>query len=389
MTLLLYNATVYAREGVIPDGWVRVEGGRIAEIGAGAPPADPADEALDLSGLALIPGMIDLHVHGALGRDTMDASVESLREMASFFAQHGVTSFLPTTMTAPAEAILAALRAIAEARQGEASDPARWGGAAILGAHVEGPYIDVERRGCQDAALVHCACLSEYEAFFQTGVVRLITLAPEYPANRELIRYAIAHGAAVAAGHTRATYEQMREAVRLGVNQATHLFNGMNPLHHREPGAVGAALTLDELACQVIADNIHIHPAVLKLAARAKGAEGVLLVTDAMSGAGMPAGDYMLGGLAVMVRQGVARVADGALAGSTLTLERGLSNFMAATGWTLAQALPAATRAPARAIGLGARKGDIAPGYDADLVALDPAGQVALTVVGGAAVVRR
>jgi len=154
-------------------------------------------------------------------------------------------------------------------------------------------------------------------------------------------------------------------------------------------GYVGAALALDELACQLIADNIHIHPAVLKLAARAKGAEGVLLVTDAMAGAGMPDGDYMLGGLAGTVRQGVARVADGALAGSTLTLERGWANFMAATGGTLAQALPAATRAPARVLGLGARKGDIAPGYDADLVALDPAGQVALTVVGGAAVVRR
>jgi len=220
-------------------------------------------------------------------------------------------------------------------------------------------------------------------------VVRLLTLAPEYPENRELLCEAVSRGIAVAAGHTRASYDDMVRAVEMGVSQVTHLFNGMEPLHHRTPGAVGAALALDAIRCQVIADNVHLHPATLKLAARAKGPDGVILVTDAMAGTGMPDGEYTLGGVVVTVRDGIARDPDGALAGSTLTMERAVANMAAASGMGLAAALTMATHTPARALGIGERKGRVAPGYDADLVALEEDLTVALTMVAGEVVFRR
>lgn len=379
---LFHNATIYTVTAPRENGWLLVQDGRIAQLGRGTPPGVDAEQ-INVEGHILSPGFIDVHVHGALGYDTMDATPEALQRMAHFYAQHGVTAFLATTMTSPLEAIMAALRNVAEVmRRGT-------GGATLLGAHVEGPYLDVERRGCQDPSLVHCADPTEYQRIFDTGVVKLITLAPEFPENQELIRFAVAHGAIVAAGHTRASYDDMRRAVELGLTQVTHLFNGMEPLHHRKPGAVGAALTLDSLHCQLIADNIHIHPAALNLAVRTKGPEGIVLVTDAMSGTGMPDGDYMLGGLAVTVREGVARVASGALAGSTLTMERAVGNIMAATGLSLCEALPMATHVPARALGIQSRKGSLAVGRDADLVILEADVKVLLTMVNGQIVYRR
>jgi len=381
--VLFMNATAYTPDEVLHGAWVWVQGGRIVGVGTQDAPLGARPEVVDLQGRILAPGFIDLHVHGALGRDTMDADPEALRAMARFYAAHGVTGFLATTMTAPSDAILAALEAVGRARA-EGT-----GGAALLGAHVEGPYLDVERRGCQDASLVRPAEPAEYRRFLDTGVVRLLTLAPEYPENRELLCEAVSRGIAVAAGHTRASYDDMVRAVELGVSQVTHLFNGMEPLHHRTPGAVGAALALDAIRCQVIADIVHLHPATLKLAARAKGPDGVILVTDAMAGTGMPDGEYPLGGVVVTVRDGIARDPDGALAGSTLTMERAVANMAAASGMGLAAALTMATHTPARALGIGERKGRVAPGYDADLVALEEDLTVALTMVAGEVVFRR
>lgn len=380
MRTLIFGGTLLLPDGPLPDGWLLVED-RIVDLGEGAPP-DIQATRIDLEGQTLAPGFIDLHAHGAVGYDTMDATPEALREIARCYARHGVTGFLATTMAAPATDMMAALENIARVMAAPGSD-----GAALLGAHVEGPYLDVARRGAQNASHVRHAHPAEYEAFFRTGVVRLISLAPEFPSHRELVRYATAHGAVVAAAHTSATYEQMVQAVHDGVTKVTHLFNGMEPLHHREPGVVGAALSLDELRCQLIADNVHVHPAVLRLAVRAKTPNGILLITDAMAGTGMPDGEYRLGDELVIVRGGVARNADGALAGSTLTMDRAVANIMAATGLSLHQAVRMAGEIPARSLGMNDR-GRLAIGAAADLVSLDDECRVTLTMVGGRIVFR-
>ncbi|MBC7256660.1 MAG: N-acetylglucosamine-6-phosphate deacetylase [Chloroflexi bacterium] len=380
--LLFTNGEILTKAGRLRGGWLLVEEGCIAALGEGEPP--PAEAAVwDLAGALLMPGLIDLHTHGALGADTMDSTPEALERMARFYAAHGVTAFLATTMTAPQGEILAALDNIA------AVMAAGTGGAALLGAHLEGPYLNGERRGCHDPAQVRRAESAEYARFFETGVVRLITLAPEYPEHEALIRYAAEKGAVVSLGHSRASYEVARRAVEWGASQVTHLFNAMDPLHHRAPGLVGAALTLEALDAQLIADNIHVHPAVLRLVVQAKGVERVILVTDAMSATGMPDGDYVLGNIAVTVRGGAPRTADGTLAGSTLTMERAVMNIMAAAALPLEVAWGMGSAVPARALGLGHRKGAIAVGMDADLVALDSAGGVLLTVVGGQIIFRR
>ncbi len=377
---LLHNGDIVTCSGTF-RGWVLVEGGRIADLGTGDGPT-AISRKTDLQNRLLAPGLIDVHAHGALGCDAMDARLDALRTIAGYYASHGVTAFLATTMTAPHGEIMAALGAVREAvEQGS-------GGARVLGAHVEGPYLNRDKRGAQIDGQIRLAQRDEYEQILESGVARLITVAPEYPENMELIRAAASRGVAVTAGHTTATFEQMRQAALSGLSQVTHLFNGMEPLHHRQPGAVGAALSLDAIRCQLIADNIHLHPAVLKLAVRAKGSDGILLVTDAMSGAGMPDGDYELGGQRVIVRDGECRLENGALAGSTLTLERAVRNIMAACSLSIEEALLMATRVPAASLGLAGRQGSIAVGYDADLIIIDRDVNVYLTMVGGEVVYR-
>lgn len=380
--LLFHGGALCTPEGYLPRGWLRVAGGRIAALGAGDPPAERGVRRVDLAGRFLAPGLIDVHVHGALGYDTMDATPAALREMAAYYARHGVTGFLATTVTAPLDEMCAALDTIAGVMAADAAG-GRPAGARLLGAHVEGPYLDPERLGAQDPRHVLRPAPHEFRRLLRPGVTRLLTLAPEAPGNADLIAHAYQQGIVVSAGHTRATYEEMERAVERGLRHVTHLFNGMEPLHHRHPGVVGAALTLPALTCELIADGVHVHPAVLHLAVRAKGIDGIILVTDAMRGAGMPDGRYTLGGLDVTVRGGEARLAGGNLAGSTLTLERAVANIMAATGLALHEALPMATASPARVLGLDDRRGALAPGYDADLIALGPGLRVDLTMVGG------
>lgn len=373
--ILLHNARLCTTGRAIPCGWLVVEGGVIADLGEGTPagkappPGRASDATFDLQGHILAPGLIDLHAHGALGHDTMDATPESLREMARFYARHGVTSFLATTMAASRDALLVALRNIC-AVQAEGT-----GGAALLGAHLEGPYLNMARRGAQAPEQVRGVDPAEYTLLLECGV-RLLTLSPELVGSQQLIREAAARGCVVSLGHTCSSYEVVQSAIGMGARHVTHLFNGMEPLHHRVPGAVGAALTSDALTCELIADGIHVHPAVLDLAVRCKGTRGVVLVTDAMRGAGMADGDYELGGQLVSVRDGQARLADGRLAGSTLTLERGVANISTWAHVPLKEALEMASLNPARELGLQRHKGALAVGMDADLAVLRTQGQV-------------
>jgi N-acetylglucosamine-6-phosphate deacetylase len=379
-TLLIENAHVFGAVEDWPTGWLSAQGGLITGMGPGAAPVIESSSGLrrvDVGGRSLLPGFIDLHVHGAVGRDAMDASPEGLADTARFYARHGVTSFLPTTWTASRSSILNALECIARSM-----GPVP-GGAAILGAHVEGPYLNPARCGAQDASFIRLADLDEARQFLDTGVVRLLALAPEFADNLALIDLCVERGVTVSAAHTDASYQQVEAAVKRGLRHATHTFNAMRAFGHREPGAVGAVMLLPEVGCELIADLVHVHPAAIKLLVEVKGAGGVILVTDAIRAAGLLEGEHQLDNRTVNVCDGAVRLPDGTLAGSVLTMDRALRNLLAASGRALKELWPASSRNAARAIGLDATKGSLEIGKDADLVVLESSGEVYLTAVAG------
>jgi N-acetylglucosamine-6-phosphate deacetylase len=312
----------------------------------------------------------------------MDGDVHGLDEMARFYAAHGVTSFLATTWTGSTDDTLGALHGVRDGLR------ELHGGAALLGAHMEGPYLNAAHCGAQDAGQIRPADPDEVERFLGTGVVRLMTVAPEVDGNLDLVDECVRRGVAVSAGHTDATYDQMRTAVERGVRHVTHTFNAMRPLHHREPGVVGAALTMPALSVELIADNVHVHPVVMGSLLAARGPEGVVLVTDAMRATGMPSGEYAVGDRWAIKRDGAVRLADGALAGSVLTLDVGLRNLARATGASLGHLWTAASRNAAAVAGVADHRGAIVPGHHADLTLVDDDVNVALTIVEGRVVHR-
>nr|MBC7245613.1 N-acetylglucosamine-6-phosphate deacetylase [Chloroflexota bacterium] len=381
--LIILNGRVITPWQVLEKATVVVEEGKIVEVREGYELSDQKDTIIDATGKIVSPGYIDIHVHGAASYDTMDASPQAIQGMARFFAAHGVTGFLPTTTTAPQEAILAAI-ANASLCQREGT-----GGARVLGVHLEGPYISPNQPGAQHPQYIRPAHPEEYQQFFSWDNIKLITLAPEIPENMAFIPYAMSRGAAVAVGHSAASYEDIVTAVAEGLSQSTHTFNGMVGLHHRQPGTAGAVLALDDIYAQVIVDNVHIHPAVVKILVRAKGTARTVLITDAMRATGMPDGEYELGGRKVTVSRGEARLPSGTLAGSTLTMDRAVRSAMADTGLAFEQVLPMATSVPAESIGLADQVGSIAPGKTADMILLTPDYRVAATIVQGQVVYQK
>lgn len=378
--LLIENAHLYGAVEDWAPGWLLAGDGRIQLLGRGPAPDFPAGPNLrrvDAAGGHLLPGFIDLHVHGAVGHEVMDADRAGLWALARFYARHGVTAFLPTTWTASRDAIQRALECVA-ASVGPVPE-----GASIVGAHLEGPYLNPVRCGAQDVRQIRRADLSEARQFLDTGVVRLLALAPEFEESLELVDECVRRGVTVSAAHTDASYEQVQAAVGRGLRQATHAFNAMRAFGHREPGAAGAVLALPEVRCELIADNIHVHPAAMKILVDVKGPAGVILITDAVRVAGLPEGAYQLDERTVTVRAGAVRLPDGTLAGSSLTMDRALRNLLAATGRPLREVWAMTSLNAARSIGLSASKGSIEVGKDADLVLLDREHQVGLTVVGG------
>ena len=390
--LLVSEAVVVAADGVWSPGWLVAAGGRIQALGPGEAPSGVRAEVsalgvvVDGRGCVLLPGFIDVHVHGGDGADAMDADPDGLRRMARFHATHGVTSLLPTTWSAPAAALEAAVGAIAEA-----AGPVG-GGATILGAHLEGPWINPARAGAQDPAGIRLPDPDEARRLLaiRPGTVRLVALAPEMPGAAGLIAELCTRGVTVSAGHTEAGWDQMVGAVAAGLRHVTHTFNAMAGLGHRQPGTAGAALALPELRCELIADGHHVHPGAMAVLARAKGPEGVVLISDAVRAAGLPEGEVDLGGRTAQHCCGAVRLADGRLAGSVVTLDVALRHFAAATGWGWPDLARAAAGNAAAALGLSG-KGRLAAGLDADLVLLgeDGSGDVVLTVVEGHIVHRR
>ncbi|MCY4080213.1 MAG: N-acetylglucosamine-6-phosphate deacetylase [Caldilineaceae bacterium] len=340
---------------------------------------------VDGSGCTLLPGFIDVHIHGSGGADVMDATPESLETMSRFLVRHGVTGFYATTVTASREATLAAVenaaRYVESSRSGNGVEGAA--GARVLGVHLEGPFLSAAFPGAQNPAHIRPPSAKEFEELLGAGPVRMITLAPEVAGADTLIGMAAAAGVRVVMGHTGATFEEATSAMEAGVSQATHTYNAMTGLHHRRPGAVGATLSDDRIYAQLIADGIHVHPAAMRILGRCKGPARTLLISDAIGAAGMAEGRYEMGRLPVIVKDGACRLEDGTLAGSVLTLDAALRNFMSATGWPLVQAWPATSLSQAQAMGIDREVGRIRRGARADLVLLDSETQVAATVVGG------
>ena len=375
MRTILTGGTILTPDQTFVDHNLIIDGEKIGEITPPSSDKSPG-ETIDVRGLFVLPGFIDIHVHGAMGFDTMDATEEALLAMSEYFARHGVTAFLPTTVTDSAEDILAAIMNVA-------NTPASPSGAQHLGIHLEGPCLNHEFRGAQPPQHLRAADPKEYNAWLESKQVRLITVAPEVDGALDLIEAGKQVGIEFAVGHTSATYEQVLAAVERGLRQATHTFNGMPGLNHRAPGVVGAVLSDDRIWAQMIVDGIHVHPAVVKLLIKAKGIDRTVVITDAIRATGMSDGDYALGDQLVHVKDGIARTDSGGLAGSTLTMDQALRNVMRFTDLSLAEALPMLTRVPAASIGMEHQKGSLAPGCDADIVLLDPSYQVRMTIVGG------
>lgn len=354
-----------------------IESGVIRDVGDNL----TGDRTVDASGLTVAPGFIDTHFHGYAGVDfTLARSDDALR-VAQEVVRHGVTGFLASLVAAPRDVLLKALSELAAAieRQKPGS------GARILGIHLEGPYLNPQMRGAMDPRFFREPSVAELSEYFEASRRHLkqITVAPELPGAIELIRRAVEMGVTVSLGHTDATYEEAVKAVLAGASKATHIFNQMRHFHHREPGVAFALLEQPNVFIEVIADLVHLHPATVRLVASLAGPGRTVLITDAVAATGLPDGEYTLGGLKIVVRGGVSRLADtGVLAGSTLTMDRAVAN-MVKLGYSLADALRMASTTPALSIGLGGRLGVVAPGYLADLVLLDEKLRVAKTIVGG------
>lgn len=360
---------------------VLVEDGRIASIASREEREAPAAaETRDFAGALLAPSFFDIHIHGAAGHDVMEGSPDALHAIGSFLAAHGTANYFPTTVTAPVDATLRSLDALGKRMRQAPGD----GQARPIGIHLEGPFLSHSKRGVHPPDLLLAPDIALFDRMFDAaqGQVRLITLAPELPGAAEFAAHATARGVRVSLGHSDATAAQTRAAIAAGATSATHTYNAMRALDHHEPGILGVVLTTDELFAELICDGIHNTPEMVRLWWKAKGAERAILITDAMAAAGMPDGTYQLGHFAVQVADGRA-TANGVLAGSVLTLDRALANFIRFTGASVDQGLRLMTANPAAMTGREELAGTLRAGGPANFVAVDATGRLAGSVVGG------
>ncbi len=370
---------------VLGKSYLRVKDGVIVEVGEGSPTEVPSSNVLNYGDLIVAPGFIDTHIHGYGGVDSNTSEAEHFLRMSKGLVKHGVTAFLPSTVTAPHEELLSACRAVRDAvsewEEGRARGEVP--GARILGIHLEGPYVNPAKKGAQNPAYIREASTKEILDYLDAAgdLLKMVTLAPEVRGALEAISLLVSRGVVVSVGHTNATYEEALKAFAVGASRATHLFNAMRPIHHRDPGVVVAALESTDVFIELIVDLIHLHPATVRFAINHAGTWRTVLISDAISAAGLPDGEYSLGGLKVIVKAGVARLESGALAGSTLTLDRAVRN-VTSLGYTLPEVSRMASLNPARNLRL-VGLGDVRPGYRADLVVLDDNLRVVTTIVDG------
>jgi N-acetylglucosamine-6-phosphate deacetylase len=369
---------------VLTDAWLLIEDGIIHSFGTRGDSLPQHNEHHDLPGAVLAPALFDIHVHGAAGHDVMEGTAEGVSHVTRFLASHGVGAFLPTTVTAPVDDILRALDGLATLIETPGSDPDMRGVAVPLGIHLEGPFLSHAKRGVHPPALLQPPTVDLFDRFWQVsrGHIRLITIAPELPGALDLIRYATALGVRVSLGHSDATAAQTREGIAAGGVSATHTYNAMRGLDHREPGMLGAVLDDDSLYAEIIADGIHVDPITVRIYWRSKGPGRAILITDGMSATGMPNGRYRLGMFDVDVADGRATHGD-VLAGSVLTMDRAVHNFAAFTGAPLATVARLATANPAALAGFAQSHGTIAAGRRADVIAFSPEGRLVATCIAG------
>jgi N-acetylglucosamine-6-phosphate deacetylase len=377
--VVLAGARVVAGGRVLDPGYVVVRNDRIDGVGEGLPPDH--GHVVDLGGRWLLPGYIDLHVHGGGGGSLAGADHDQHVTAAGFHGRHGTTSLLATTVSSSPAHLQAAIAAIRDTMR----EPVT--GARILGINMEGPYLSVECRGAHDPALVRDPDLEEFARLVEIadGALRIITVAPERPGASELVAAARAAGVVVSIGHTAAPYDVALAAVDRGASLVTHMFNGMYPLHHRAPGTVGAGLNAPHLTCELIADGMHVDPAVVGMLIAAKGIDRIALITDCMHAAGLPEGDYDMGeGRRISLAGGLARVAGSdTIAGSTLTMGEAVQNVVRFTGVGIVAASRMASENQARLLQCPGVTGRIVTDSFADLVVLDDALAVQATMVGG------
>lgn len=372
--MLLKNAEILNRDFQWEHSDLAVQDGRIAAIGTDL---GEAAETLDLSGRRIVPGFVDIHIHGCAGSDTCDATPDALAAMAGYLITKGVTSFCPTTMTISHNGILAALK---NAQACMENPPA---GAAIRGVNMEGPYIAESRKGAQKAEFVRRPDWREFMELNDAcgGIVRLVALAPECDGAEEFIRH-VKGICTISLAHTVADYETASRSFALGVSHATHLFNAMTGMNHRAPGAVGAVLSHPDVRAEIICDGFHIHPAVLKIAFQVLGDDRAVIISDSIRSAGLPDGVSELGGQTVYVQDGQARLADGTIAGSTTNLLDEARNLIS-YGIPPERVFRSASLNPAKEIGCEKEIGSIEPGKSADLVVLTPDWDLELVIARG------
>ncbi len=370
---------------------ITIEDGRVASIerrAAGRQTVGAQSGSFDYPEATLAPAFFDVHIHGAAGHDVMEATPEAFNAVGRFLATRGTGSFLATTVTAPLDATQRALEGLAKLIQNpaqiESNDKNGGPVARPIGIHLEGPFLSHVKRGVQPLVHLRAPDIAIFDRLFEAaeGRIRLMTLAPELPGAVELAAHATALGVRISMGHSNATAAETRAAIDAGAVSATHTFNAMRPLDHREPGILGVVLTCDALFAELICDGIHTAPELVKLWYRAKGSKRGILVTDAMSAAGMPDGEYHLGGFPVLVENGRA-MASGVLAGSVLTLDRALKNFVEFTGAPLEEALRLLSVNPAAMTGFDRDAGSIAVGEPANLVAVDSVGKLVASIQNG------
>lgn len=382
----IINGTIYTPAQTVFDGIVLIDGRTIHAIGKRASITFPRDtEIIDARGNAIVPGLIDIHTYGNLGvsMTTPERIAEELPAFARNVAQFGVTSFLISPTMGNRDFIARILTAIAEAIPNvrDAAQP--------LGIHLEGPWLDPEQRGAFPLEVLHAPALDEAREYVQAarGYLKLVTLAPNFPESLDVARYFIENDIVPSLGHSNTTYDVTHDALDV-FPVVTHVYNAMSALHHRKPGVLGAVLSSDKASSMLICDGIHAHPAAVKILFRSLGTDRVILVTDSIPGGGMDEGEFVMLNQTARIIDGVARLENDTIAGSILTLNRAVMNARKFGNLSLNDALEMATQNPARILGLS-NKGQLVVGADADIVVMDDASEVAMTMVRGDVVYRK